>query len=65
MGSDRSADSGADRRGRLIRSSELLAQSDKSREREGRVLAVREEDYFPKIRRAVLVRQLRGPHLST
>ena len=42
----------------------ILAESDKSREREGSALAVREA-FFPYDAGAVLVRQLRGPHLST
>ena len=44
--------------------SAILAQSDKSREREGSVLAVK-KGFLPYDSGGVLVRQLRGPHLST
>ena len=42
----------------------ILAESDKSREREGRALASKKA-FFPYDAGAVLVRQLRGPDLST
>ncbi len=43
---------------------ESWRESDKSRVREGRVLAVK-KGFLPYDSGAVFVRQLRGPHLST
>ena len=70
LGSDRSAATGAGiPRGRAVSSArrsgqESWRESDKSRVREGRVLAVK-EGFLPYDSGAVFVRQLRGPHLST
>src|SRR5713101_6803098 len=68
QGCDQSADPGAGMRGR--RTPPLMdsfwRESDKSRVREGSALAVKnEESLLPYDAAAVLVRQLRGPHLST
>jgi hypothetical protein len=64
-GRDQSADPGPEwRAAQAARPAAILAESDKSREREGRALASKNA-FLPYEAGAVLVRQLRGPHLST
>jgi hypothetical protein len=64
-GRDQSADPGPEwRAAQAARPAAILAESDKSREREVQRPRIKER-FLPYEAGAVLVRQLRGPHLST